>query len=88
MSTDYPAPVSKLLTYGEGQRSSPENWSKYPELGLGPEHILELIADLRDRTGKTFIIATHDTSVASHADRTIQLVDGLIAGVDTLDGQR
>jgi putative ABC transport system ATP-binding protein len=52
------------------------------------EHILELIADLRDRTGKTFIIATHDTRVASHADRTIHLVDGLIAGVDTLDGQR
>jgi putative ABC transport system ATP-binding protein len=52
------------------------------------EHILELIADLRDRTGKTFIIATHDTRVASHADRTIHLVDGLIAGIDTLDGQR
>ncbi len=52
------------------------------------EHILELIADLRDRTGKTFIIATHDALVASHADRTIHLVDGLIAGLDTLDGQR
>jgi putative ABC transport system ATP-binding protein len=52
------------------------------------EHILELIADLRNRTGKTFIIATHDAMVATHADRTIHLVDGLIAGVDTLDGQR
>src|SRR5436853_1613142 len=52
------------------------------------EHILELIADLRARTGKTFIIATHDALVASHADHTIHLVDGLIAGVDTLDGQR
>jgi putative ABC transport system ATP-binding protein len=52
------------------------------------EHILELIADLRDHTGKTFIIATHDTRVASHADRTIHLMDGLIAGVDALGGQR
>ena len=52
------------------------------------ENILKLIADLRNRTGKTFIIATHDAMVASHADRTIHLVDGLIAGIDTLDGHR
>lgn len=52
------------------------------------ENILKLIADLRNRTGKTFIIATHDAMVASHTDRTIHLVDGLIAGIDTLDGHR
>lgn len=50
------------------------------------ENILKLIADLRNHTGKTFIIATHDANVASHADRTLHLVDGLLAGVDTLDG--
>ncbi len=50
------------------------------------ENILNLIADLRDHTGKTFIIATHDANVSSHADRSLRLVDGLLAGVDPLDG--
>jgi putative ABC transport system ATP-binding protein len=50
------------------------------------ENILKLIADLRDRTGKTFIIATHDASVASHADRALYIIDGLIAGIDKIDG--
>jgi len=42
------------------------------------QNILNLIADLRARTGKTFIIATHDQNIASHADRSISIVDGLI----------
>jgi putative ABC transport system ATP-binding protein len=50
------------------------------------ENILKLIADLRDLTGKTFIIATHDASVASHADRALYIIDGLIAGIDKIDG--
>ncbi len=45
------------------------------------ENVLALIADLRARTGKTFIIATHDQHVAAHADRAIHIVDGLIAEV-------
>jgi putative ABC transport system ATP-binding protein len=43
------------------------------------ENILQLISDLRTRTDKTFIIATHDPEVAAHADRTIRIVDGLVA---------
>ncbi len=42
------------------------------------QNILNLIADLRARTGKTFIIATHDQNIASHADRSISIVDGLV----------
>jgi len=42
------------------------------------ENVLKLIAEMRERTGKTFIIATHDPVVASHADRAIRIVDGLI----------
>jgi hypothetical protein len=42
-SSSYPPPVDKLLTYGEGKLSSPDNWSNYLELGLGPEHIPDLI---------------------------------------------
>ncbi|HEU5230634.1 MAG TPA: ABC transporter ATP-binding protein [Ktedonobacteraceae bacterium] len=43
------------------------------------ENVLKLIAELRQQTGKTFIIATHDPVVASHADRAIRIVDGNIA---------
>ncbi|HKV58160.1 MAG TPA: ABC transporter ATP-binding protein [Ktedonobacteraceae bacterium] len=48
------------------------------------EKVLQLIAYLRQQTGKTFIIATHDPVVASHADRSIRIVDGRIASIDTL----
>jgi putative ABC transport system ATP-binding protein len=51
------------------------------------ENILQLIADLRAQTGKTFIIATHDQNVAAHADRAIRIVDGLVADLDTTGGR-
>jgi putative ABC transport system ATP-binding protein len=51
------------------------------------ENILQLIAYLRAQTGKTFIIATHDPAVASHADRAIRIVDGKIAAIDTTGGR-
>ena len=47
------------------------------------EKVLQLIAYLRQQTGKTFIIATHDPVVASHADRSIRIVDGRIASIAT-----
>jgi len=53
--------------------------------GKNSENILKLIAYLRAETGKTFIIATHDPVVASHADRAIRLLDGLIASIDIID---
>ncbi|HZC06048.1 MAG TPA: ABC transporter ATP-binding protein [Ktedonobacterales bacterium] len=43
------------------------------------ENVLAMVRDLRDRTGKTFIIATHDPNVARAADRAVRIVDGLIA---------
>jgi putative ABC transport system ATP-binding protein len=48
------------------------------------ENVLMLIAYLREQTGKTFIIATHDLAVASHADRTIRIIDGRIASIETV----
>jgi putative ABC transport system ATP-binding protein len=51
------------------------------------ENVLKLIAELREQTGKTFIIATHDPVVASHADHAIRIVDGLIAEIDNSNGR-
>ena len=45
------------------------------------ENVLKLIAELREQTGKTFIIASHDPVVASHADRSLRIVDGKIAWI-------
>jgi hypothetical protein len=39
----YGPPVDQLLTYGEGQLVRPDQWPDYLQLGLGPEHIPELI---------------------------------------------
>lgn len=51
------------------------------------ENVLNLIAYLRSQTGKTFIIATHDPVVASHADRAIRIVDGRIAEIEETGGR-
>ena len=40
-----------------------------------------LFFDLRDRFGQTFVIVTHDESLAAMTDRTIHIQDGLI--IDT-----
>lgn len=42
------------------------------------QELHRLFFDLRDRLGQTFIIVTHDESLASTTDRTIRLVDGRI----------
>ena len=39
----YPPPVNKLLTYGASKAQLWQNWPNYAELGLGPEHIPDLI---------------------------------------------
>lgn len=43
------------------------------------EELHRLIFDLRDRLGQTFVIVTHDESLARLTDRTIHLTDGRIA---------
>jgi putative ABC transport system ATP-binding protein len=42
------------------------------------ELILQLLADLRARLHTTFLIATHDHAVASRAERTVTIIDGLL----------
>ena len=43
------------------------------------ENVLQMIHDVQRETGTTFIIATHDATVAGAAHRTIRLLDGTVA---------
>ena len=52
------------------------------------ENVLQLIAELRVSTGKTFIIATHDPVVATHADRTLHIVDGRLSSSAVAAGRK
>jgi putative ABC transport system ATP-binding protein len=42
--------------------------------------IIELLLRLRRETGSTLVMVTHDPALARHADRTVALRDGRVAG--------
>ncbi len=42
------------------------------------EEIQRLFVELRDRTGQTFVIVTHDEALAARSDRTIHMSDGRV----------
>jgi ABC-type lipoprotein export system ATPase subunit len=44
-------------------------------------NIWELLSDLRERFGTTIIIASHDTTLAEHADRSLQMLDGRLMAI-------
>jgi putative ABC transport system ATP-binding protein len=44
------------------------------------KRILDLIDELRQRRGLTVILVTHDPSVASRADRVVEMLDGRVVG--------
>jgi ABC-type lipoprotein export system ATPase subunit len=43
---------------------------------VASHRVWELLGDVRDRRGTTVIVASHDPSLAEHADRGLHLVDG------------
>ena len=43
---------------------------------VASRRIWELLADLRARRGTTVIVASHDATLAEHADRPLRLIDG------------
>ena len=42
------------------------------------DEIQRLFVELRDRTGQTFVIVTHDVALAERSDRTIRMSDGRV----------
>src|SRR5450631_2533355 len=44
------------------------------------EHIIDLMKELNQRDGTTFIFSTHDARVMSHANAIVRLEDGKIVG--------
>ncbi|MHB8331646.1 MAG: ABC transporter ATP-binding protein [Candidatus Dormibacteria bacterium] len=44
------------------------------------KELLDLLWDLREKLGTTFVIATHDPSITPYATRMLQLADGQLVG--------
>lgn len=51
---------------------------------VASHRIWELLCHVRDRYGTTIIVASHDTTLAEHADRTLQMIDGRITSGGSL----
>jgi putative ABC transport system ATP-binding protein len=63
-------------------------WADEPTGALDSEtstEIMDLLVNLNREQGQTFVLVTHDASVAARAHRTVRMRDGLIEG-DTPNG--
>lgn len=47
------------------------------------EELHRLFFSLRDKLGCTFVIVTHDDTLAARADRTVRMADGRITSIDS-----
>ena len=47
------------------------------------QNIIDLMRDLNQKEGTTFIFSTHDQKVMSHARRIVHLADGMVTGSDS-----
>lgn len=72
MSTiPYTPPVDKLLTLGEPEPFTPDRWPNYLELGLGPEHIPDLIRMATDQELSTADSESVESWAPIHAMRAL-----------------
>jgi putative ABC transport system ATP-binding protein len=65
-------------------------WTDEPTGALDSEtsrEIMDLLVRLNREGGQTFVLVTHDASVARRADRTIRMRDGRIVGEDQNGGE-
>ena len=76
---DYPPPVDRLLTLGEAR--DPNEWPDYPALGLGPEHVRDLIRMVTDRRLYQADDESAETWAPIHAWRTL----GLLRAEDAIE---
>jgi hypothetical protein len=69
----YPPPVDKLLTLGDGRKvaGTMNQWSTYLELGLGPEHIPDLIRMATDEELRWAYSDTLEVWAPIHAWRAL-----------------
>ena len=51
------------------------------------EELHQLFFNLRDKFGQTFVIVTHDESLAQLTDRTIHMRDGILDNLESQDSQ-
>lgn len=49
-TTNYPAPLDALLTYGPIKLETIDEWPEYLALGIGPEHIPDLVRMAKDES--------------------------------------
>src|SRR2546421_7297589 len=67
----YPPPVNKLLTYGASKSVLWQNWPNYAELGIGPEHIPDLIRMATDEELRWADSESLEVWAPIHAWRTL-----------------
>ena len=92
----YPAELSggqqQRVTIARALVNQPEIvWADEPTGNLDSENsqeIMDLLCDMNERNGQTFVIVTHSDEVAARAHRIIRMRDGQIAqdGRQTRDG--
>lgn len=94
---DRPGALPSDLSGGERQRVAiARALANHPRLVLADEptgsldsvashRIWELLSGVRDRLGTTLIVASHDTTLAEHADRSLQMLDGRITSPPSPD---
>jgi len=84
-TTRYQPPVEGLLTYGESDRFTPEEWPDYRELGIGPEHIPELIQMATDEQLNVAAAESPEVWAPLHAWRALGQLRAVEAVVPLLE---